>query len=119
MPGRAFINEHDTIVFEDDILASEEESGVGVQNFLDAGYREVTEDDRIVPQAAEADPHFGGMARDVLDSDKMSMADLPDGDAQIMDYISRVRDLRKRNDRARAKKQADDAPVVVRKATKR
>lgn len=103
---RAYVNEHDTIVF----LNDDDER---LQDFLDAGYREVGPDDRIVRQAAE-DSTF------VWEGSEVAYADVADGvgpvtevggdHADVVEYVRKVRALRSRNDKAR---KADQPPAKI------
>ena len=117
--NRAFVNDHDTVVFEDDIVRRQEETGVSLEDFLAAGYREVTPEDRIYVQAAEhtvVDPTgqsaatFGDLA-EAMDRDDASF-DLGPGNNEILTYVRRIRDLRAANEKARPR---GDEPVIVRK----
>jgi hypothetical protein len=108
---KAYINDHDTVVFfEDDDERLEE--------FLDSGYREVSPEDRIITQAAEisqAGPDgnvtFGQLADMAADGD--FQMDLRPDQAELVDYVREVRALRSRNDKARTKAGLDNPPATV------
>lgn len=117
---KAYVNEHDTVIFEDDVQALEEETGVTLQDYLDAGYREVEPPDRIVLQAAEISPvdptdqsprpmTFG----DLADATEGSTADLPGRHPMIVGYVRKVRALRAAQDKARPRDNPE--PRVTRK----
>lgn len=105
---KAYINEHDSIVF----LADDDER---LSDFTEAGYREIAPQDRVVVQAAEVSTFTWG-------GEEVAYADVADGSvgmevggdhAAVVDYVRKVRDLRKTQERLRARENPE--PRVVRK----